>query len=206
MMQNNGVVHLIDDDDDVRRAVAFLLGTAGMAVRVHESALAFLNQLEKLQPGCVLTDIRMPGMDGLELQRRLRDMGNTMPVVVMTGHGDIPLAVTAMKLGAVDFIEKPFDDEVLVSAIRNSLGHFLKSDQATLEKASIVSKIDKLTDREKEVMDGLVAGHANKTIAYDLSLSPRTVEVHRANVMIKMEADSLSHLVKMAILARAGIT
>src|SRR5664279_438186 len=133
MMQNNGVVHLIDDDDDVRRAVAFLLGTAGMAVRVHESALAFLNQLEKLQPGCVLTDIRMPGMDGLELQRRLRDMGNTMPVVVMTGHGDIPLAVTAMKLGAVDFIEKPFDDEVLVSAIRNSLGHFLKSDQATLE-------------------------------------------------------------------------
>ena len=206
MMQNSGVVHLIDDDDDVRRAVAFLLGAAGMAVRVHESALAFLNQLEKLQPGCVLTDIRMPGMDGLELQRRLRDMGNTMPVVVMTGHGDIPLAVTAMKLGAVDFIEKPFDDEVLVSAIRNSLGHFLKSDQATLEKASILSKIDKLTDREKEVMDGLVAGHANKTIAYDLGLSPRTVEVHRANVMIKMEADSLSHLVKMAIMARAGIT
>jgi len=202
-MSNGAVVHLIDDDEDIRRALAFLLGTAGLAVRVHESALKFLENLDTLQPGCIVSDVRMPGMDGLELQQRLKTMGVEMPIIIMTGHADVPLAVQAMKAGAVDFIEKPFDDETLLSAIRIALDVYDKNGQSSIEIAQIQARLDTLSAREKEVLEGLLAGHANKTIAYDLELSPRTVEVHRANVMSKMKARSLSELVRMAMLAKA---
>ena len=202
-MSNGAVVHLIDDDEDIRRALAFLLGTAGLAVRVHESALKFLENLDTLQPGCIVSDVRMPGMDGLELQQRLKAMGVEMPIIIMTGHADVPLAVQAMKAGAVDFIEKPFDDEIMLSAIRIALDVYDKSGQSSGQIAQIQTRLDTLSAREKDVLKGLLAGHANKTIAYDLELSPRTVEVHRANVMSKMNARSLSELVRMAMLAKA---
>jgi two-component system response regulator FixJ len=201
-MSNNAVIHLIDDDEDVRRSLAFLLGTAGLAVRVHESALRFLDQLGDVQPGCIITDVRMPGMDGLELQQRLKEMGIGMPIIVMTGHADVPLAVQAMKAGAVDFIEKPFDDDVLLSAVRVALNAHEKGGQSTPETTHVQAKLDSLSTRERQVLEGLLAGHPNKTIAYDLGLSPRTVEVHRATVMAKMGANSLSELVRMTMLAK----
>jgi two-component system response regulator FixJ len=202
-MSSGAVVHLIDDDEDIRRALAFLLSTAGLAVRVHESALKFLESLDTLQPGCIVSDVRMPGMDGLELQQRLKAMGVKMPIIIMTGHADVPLAVQAMKAGAVDFIEKPFDDEILLSAIRIAVNVYDKNGQSSMEIAQIQARLDTLSPREKDVLKGLLAGHANKTIAYDLELSPRTVEVHRASVMSKMKARSLSELVRMAMLAKA---
>lgn len=201
-MSNNAVIHLIDDDEDIRRSMSFLLGTAGLAVRVHESALRFLEQLADLQPGCIITDVRMPGMDGLELQLRLKELGVGMPIIVMTGHADVPLAVQAMKAGAVDFIEKPFNDEVLLSAVRIALQVHEKGGVSTAETSQVQAKLDLLSARERQVLEGLLAGHPNKTIAYDLSLSPRTVEVHRANVMTKMGANSLSELVRMTVLAK----
>lgn len=193
------VVHVIDDDDEVRRSLAFLLASAGMAVRVHESAMAFLEVLEEVQAGCVVTDIRMPQMDGLELQRRLRGLKASLPVIVMTGHGDVSLAVEAIKAGALDFIEKPFDDEVLLSAIRSALNHRARDSEREARTAAIDNRIGRLSDREREVLERLVAGKANKIIAHELSISPRTVEVYRANVMTKMEAGSLSELVRMAL-------
>lgn len=200
-MTADAVVHLIDDDEDVRRSTSFLLGTAGFAVRVHESALRFLEALAELQPGCILTDVRMPGMDGLELQRKLREMGNTMPVIVMTGHADVPLAVQAMKAGAVDFIEKPFEDESLLAAVRLALQSFAGS-RSNPETEGIQARLASLSPRERQVLEGLMAGHPNKTIAYDLGLSPRTVEVHRANIMTKMGAHSLPELVRMTMLVK----
>lgn len=201
-MSSSAVVHLIDDDEDVRRALAFLLSTAGHAVRVHESAMHFLESISDLQPGCIVSDVRMPGMDGLELQRRLKTLSIDMPMIIMTGHADVPLAVQAMKAGAIDFLEKPFDDELLLGAIRIALNQHESAGQAGAEIAQIQAKIDTLSPRERQVLEGLLAGHPNKTIAFDLGLSSRTVEVHRANVMTKMGADSLSDLVRMALLAK----
>jgi two-component system, LuxR family, response regulator FixJ len=196
------VVHLIDDDDGVRQSLAFLLATAGLAVRVYESGVAFLAALGTLQPGCIVSDVRMPGIDGLELQRRLKALGIHLPVIIMTGHADVPLAVEAMKAGAVDFIEKPFDDAVLLSAIRAALDRYNELDHQDAEAVQIQTRLQSLSPRERQVLDGLLAGHPNKTIAYDLKLSPRTVEVHRANVMMKMGANSLSALVRMAVQAK----
>ncbi len=201
-MDNSAVVHLIDDDEAVRQALAFLLATAGHAVRVYESGEAFLASAATAQPGCIVSDVRMPGIDGLALLKRLKEIGITLPVVIMTGHADVPLAVEAMKGGAVDFIEKPFDDEILLSAIRVALSRHGQAGQRDAEAMRIRARIASLSERERQVLDGLVAGHPNKTIAYDLDLSPRTVEVHRANVMIKMGASSLSDLVRMALMAR----
>jgi two-component system response regulator FixJ len=198
----NTVVHLIDDDDGVRQSLAFLLATAGLAVRVYESGVAFLAALGTLQPGCIVSDVRMPGIDGLDLQRRLKALGVHLPVIIMTGHADVPLAVEAMKAGAVDFIEKPFDDEVLLSAIRVALDRYNALDHQDAEAIQIQTRLQSLSPRERQVLDGLLAGHPNKTIAYDLKLSPRTVEVHRANVMMKMGANSLSALVRMAVQAK----
>jgi two-component system response regulator FixJ len=200
-MVSNAVVHVIDDDESVRHALAFLLATSGMAVRVHESGSAFLETVAGLQGGCVLTDIRMPGIDGLALQRRLIELGVTLPVIVMTGHADVPLAVEAMKAGAVDFIEKPFDDEVLLTAIRSALDRYDATGRREAEAAQIAAKLNALSVRERQVLDGLIAGRPNKTIAYDLDISPRTVEIHRANVMTKMGAASLSELVRIALTA-----
>ena len=194
------VVHVIDDDVDVRQSLAFLLSTAGLAVRVHDSAVAFLKVLPDAQPGCVVTDIRMPEMDGLELQRRLAELKSGFPVIVMTGHGDVPLAVEAMKAGAVDFIEKPFDDETLLSAIRSALDRHSRNREREDRMVSIRKRLDALSSRERDVLKGLAAGKANKVIAYDLGISARTVEVYRANVMTKMQADSLSELVRMVLM------
>lgn len=202
-MANGPVIHLIDDDESVRHALGFLLTTVGHAVRVYESGVAFLAALSTLQPGCIVTDVRMPNIDGLELQRRLKSLDVNLPVIIMTGHADVPLAVEAMKAGAVDFIEKPFDDEQLLSAIAVALDRFSASGDRESEILRIRAKLESLSPREGQVLEGLLLGHPNKTIAYDLNLSPRTVEVHRANVMIKMGAASLSELIRMAVTAKA---
>jgi two-component system response regulator FixJ len=201
-MATSAVVHLIDDDEGVRQSLAFLLTTAGLAVRIYESGVAFLAAVDSLQPGCIVSDVRMPGVDGLELQRRLKELGVHLPVIIITGHADVPLAVEAMKAGAIDFIEKPFDDELLLGAIRVALDRYDEIGHRETEAAQIQAKLQSLSAREREVLDGLLAGYPNKTIAYDLKLSPRTVEVHRANVMTKMGATSLSALVRMALLAK----
>jgi two-component system response regulator FixJ len=200
-MPTNAVIHLIDDDDGVRHSLAFSLTTAGLAVRAYESGTAFLEALSGLQPGCIVSDIRMPGIDGLELQRRLSGLGITLPMIIMTGHADVRLAVEAMKAGAVDFIEKPFDDDILLAAVRIALDRYDRTGQREIEVRAIRTKLESLSTREHEVLEGLLAGLPNKTIAYDLKLSARTVEVHRANVMTKMGAGSLSELVRMALVA-----
>ena len=203
-MPSNHVVHVIDDDADVRQSLAFLLSTAGLAVRVYESAVAFLKALPHVQDGCIVTDIRMPEMDGLELQRRLNAAKNTMPVIVITGHGDVTLAVEAMKAGAVDFIEKPFDDEGLLTTIRSALADHESDRERESKAAETRGRLALLSERERQVLDGLVAGKANKVIAYDLGISARTVEIYRANVMTKMQADSLSSLVRMVLVDSAA--
>jgi len=203
-LASSEVVHVIDDDADVRQSLAFLLSTAGIAVRVHESAIAFLQALPTIEGGCIVTDVRMPGMDGIALQRRLKADKSSIPVIVMTGHGDIALAVEAMKAGAVDFIEKPFDDEVLLAAIKSALARRSADRERSTRAGEIRARIKALSERERQVLDGLVAGKPNKIIAYDLGISPRTVEIYRANVMTKMQADSLSALVRMALLEAAS--
>ena len=198
-MPSSQVVHVIDDDVAVRQSLAFLLSTEGFAVRVYDSAVAFLKELPRAQAGCVVTDIRMPDMSGLDLQRHLRETKSGFPVIVITGHGDVPLAVEAMKAGAVDFIEKPFEDEVLLSAIRVALSRNVRDSERLARVAAIRERLSLLSGRERDVLGGLVAGKPNKIIAHDLGISARTVEVYRANVMTKMQADSLSDLVRMAL-------
>jgi two-component system response regulator FixJ len=169
-------------------------------VRTYESASVFLGEANELHAGCIITDIRMPEMDGIELLRRLRERQVPLPVIVITGHGDVPLAVQAMKIGAVDFLEKPFDDEVLLAAVRAALGRHEKDSKREAERSDIMARLAVLSNRERQVLEGLVAGHPNKTIAFDLGISPRTVEIYRANVMTKMAATSLSDLVRMALI------
>jgi two-component system, LuxR family, response regulator FixJ len=201
MSSDLAVVHIIDDDEAVRQSTAFLLRTANIQVQTYETATNFLDALSQVKPGCIVTDVRMPGLSGIELLQRLRALKFSMPVIVITGHGDVPLAVEAMKAGAMDFIEKPFNDEVLLGAVRTALSaHAIDNKRQTLN-AAVNSRIASLSNREREVLEGLVAGHPNKTIAYDLGISPRTVEIYRANLMTKMEATSLSDLVRMALLA-----
>ncbi len=199
-MANDKVVHVIDDDDDARESLAFLLETADVEVHTYDSAVSFLKALPQVTGGCVITDVRMPEIDGMELLRRLNADGVTLPVIVMTGHGDVPLAVEAMKLGAVDFLEKPFDDDALLTSVRMALSRNQADSEQELRKAEIRERLASLSPREQQVLDGLVAGHPNKTIAFDLGISARTVEVYRANVMTKMQARSLSELVRMALL------
>jgi two-component system response regulator FixJ len=190
--------HVIDDDDDARESLAFLLSTADVAVETYPSARAFL-AVAAQAAGVVVTDVRMPEMDGLELVRRLGALGIDLPVIVMTGHGDVPLAVEAMKAGVLDFIEKPYDDEIMLGAIRAALARRGEDDARQGERAEFVRRIESLSPRERQVLDGLVTGKANKVIAYDLDISPRTVEIYRAHVMTKMQAQSLSELVRMAL-------
>jgi two-component system, LuxR family, response regulator FixJ len=200
-MQGSSVVHVIDDDEAVRDSLEFLLKTAHIDVRTYASAAAFLSALPNVDAGCIVTDVRMPDTSGMDLLRRLNELKIGMPVIVMTGHGDIQLAVEAMKSGAMDFIEKPFDDEQLLSSIQSALRRSKKDAEHGAERSKLLGKLSALSHREREVLDGLIAGKPNKTIAFDLGISPRTVEIYRANVMTKMEAGSLSELVRMALAA-----
>ena len=196
-MTHEAVVHVIDDDEAMRDSLAFLLDSANLRSAVYESAEQFLALAGGLASGCILTDVRMPGMGGLELVRRLQAMGASLPVVMMTGHADVPLAVEAMKAGVADFIEKPFDDETMLRALRSALDR----NREDAGHAELLRRVGSLSGRERQVLEGLIAGRANKVIAQDLGISPRTVEVYRANVMTKMAARSLSELVRMALSA-----
>jgi two-component system response regulator FixJ len=192
--------HVVDDDDDARDALGFLLSTAGVAAETYPSAAAFLAVAAEAR-GVVVTDVRMPEMDGIELVRRLRTLGIGLPVIVMTGHGDIPLAVEAMKAGVMDFIEKPYDNEAMLAAIATGLAQQDECAARDEEKADFLRRLERLSGREQQVLHGVIAGGANKVIARDLEISPRTVEIYRANVMSKMQARSLSELVRMALVA-----
>jgi two-component system response regulator FixJ len=194
-MHDSAIIHVVDDDEAVRQSLAFLLGSAGFAVRLYDSAMSFL--AAGVAGGCLITDIRMPGMSGLDLLHALRAKACGLPIIVITGHGDVPLAVEAMKAGAVDFIEKPFDQEVLLSAVRTALDR--SGGGSSEEERVATAKLASLSARERQVLEGLVAGQSNKAIARDLGISPRTVEVYRANLMTKLEARSLSELIRMAL-------
>jgi two-component system, LuxR family, response regulator FixJ len=200
-MPAENTVHVIDDDQAVRDSVAFLLTAAGLEVRTHDSAEAFLDMLEQITSGCIVTDVRMPQMSGLELLQRVRQSRPDLPVIVITGHGDVPLAVEAMKAGAVDFLEKPFDDDALVSAVEAALRRQASGEGRDAERRELALRIEALSGRERQVLEGLVAGRPNKIIAFDLGISSRTVEIYRANLMTKMQAASLSDLVRMALIA-----
>jgi two-component system response regulator FixJ len=204
-MPPSGRVYVIDDDAAMRDSLDFLLGSAGFNVRLFDSAQIFLNELPDLAFGCVVTDIRMPGIDGIELLRQLNTGAGArkLPVIIMTGHGDVPLAVEAMKLGALDFLEKPFEDDRLVGMIEIALSQNESGAKDEAIAADMAARVASLTERERQVMQGLVAGQSNKVIAREYDISPRTVEVYRANVMTKMQAGNLSELVKFAI--RAGV-
>jgi two-component system response regulator FixJ len=200
-MPDSFVVHIVDDDEAVRKSLAFLLSTAGIPIRIYESATSFLAGLSMLQDGCLITDVRMPDMTGIELLQQLRGKGFKLPVIVITGHGDIPLAVEAMKSGAIDFIEKPFAEEAILRAVRAAEERSKKLGPRS-EEALVAGRLASLSERERQVLDGLVAGQANKTIARELGISPRTVEVYRANLMTKMQAKSLSELIRITLAAR----
>jgi two-component system, LuxR family, response regulator FixJ len=195
------IVHLIDDDDAVRASLSFVLEMNDLPARTYASALEFLEVAGSVSSGCIVTDVRMPDMSGLDLVRRLKERGVALPVVMITGHGDVPLAVEAMRAGVIDFIEKPFDDEVLVRSIRMALDSKAESDVHAQERERFEQMLATLSGRETEVLRGVIAGKMNKVIAYELGISIRTVEVYRANVMSKTRANGLSELVRIALLA-----
>jgi two-component system response regulator FixJ len=188
MPAEKSIVHVIDDDQAVRDVLAFQLGSAGIDVRTYESAVGFLKVAPTVQAGCIITDVRMPDLSGIDLLRRLRELKVAAPVIVITAHGDIPLAVEAMRMGAINFLEKPFDDDVLLASVRSALEKGDQDRTRQAERSSIQSRIAALSNRERDVLEGLVAGRANKQIAYDLGISARTIENYRANLMIKMQA------------------
>jgi two-component system, LuxR family, response regulator FixJ len=200
MPSENATVHVIDDDEASRQSLAFLLQTAQLEVQTYASAAVFLDPLPDISSSCIITDVRMPGMSGIDLLRRLKELNIAVPVIVITGHGDVPMAVEAMKIGAADFLEKPFDDEVLLASVRSALKQQDGEKKRHTERADIDSRLATLSNRERDVLGGLVAGRANKQIALDLGISPRTVEIYRANLMSKMRAGSLSELVRMALI------
>ena len=194
------IVHLVDDDDAIRRSAGFMLKTSGYQVKSYVSGVELLKERE-LEPGCILLDVRMPEMDGLQVQKALQERGLTHPVIVMTGHGDVTVAVEAMKTGAVDFIEKPFEKAQLISAIEEGFSRIAQSGRSTKRADEARVRLQSLTPRERDVLEGLVRGHPNKTIAYDLDISPRTVEIHRANLMSKLGVASLSEALRIAFAA-----
>jgi two-component system, LuxR family, response regulator FixJ len=201
MPAEKSIVHVIDDDQAVREVLAFQLGSAGIDVRTYETAAGFLKVAPTVQADCIITDMRMPELSGIDLLRRLRELKVAAPVIVITAHGDIPLAVEAMRMGAINFLEKPFDDDVLLASVRSALEKGDQDRTRQAERNSIQSRIAALSNRERDVLQGLVAGRANKQIAYDLGISARTIENYRANLMIKMQAATLSDLVRMALIA-----
>jgi two-component system, LuxR family, response regulator FixJ len=201
-MSSERKVYVIDDDAAMRDSLKFLLDAADFEVTLFDTATKLLNVLPRLDFGCVVSDVRMPGIDGIELLKRIKALKSRLPIVIITGHGDVPLAVEAMKLGAVDFLEKPFEDDRLIAMIEAAI----RQSEPTRDEAvtrDLAARIASLSPRERQVMDGLVAGLSNKLIARDYDISPRTIEVYRANVMTKMQANSLSELVRLAM--RGGL-
>jgi two-component system response regulator FixJ len=202
-MPQKGNVYVIDDDEAMRDSLNFLLDSAGYRVTLFETATSFLETLTRLEFGCVVSDVRMPGIDGIELLKRMKAASSRFPILIMTGHGDVPLAVEAMKLGAVDFLEKPFEDDRLTAMIEGAIRQADTSARTEAMTQEVAARSASLSPRERQVMDGLIAGLSNKLIAREYDISPRTIEVYRANVMTKMQANSLSELVRLAM--RAGL-
>ncbi len=204
MAEGSRTVHLVDDDESIRRSVSFMLRTSGYLVKTYASGVEFLTDVKAVVPGCILLEVQMPEVNGLEVQMRLREQGILFPVIVMTAHGDVAVSVQAMKAGAVDFIEKPFEKAVLLGAIEDGFSRIEQTGRrhARAEEARV--RLDVLTPRELDVMKGLVRGHPNKTIGYDLDISPRTVEIHRANLMTKLGVTSLSDALRIAFAAGLG--
>jgi len=200
-MTDKTVIHVVDDDAAMRDSLAFLLDVNGFQSKTHDSANAFLAAAASDEPCCVVSDIRMPGMNGIELARELKRKGTACSVILITGHGDVALAVEAMKAGAVDFIEKPFDDAVLIGAIRAALDAQSSGQADSAARKEAEARLADLSPRERDVLQGLVAGKINKVIAHELSISPRTVEVYRANLMAKTGARSMSELMRIALAA-----
>ena len=200
-MPSDSIVHVIDDDDAARDSLAFLLETSGFPVQTYESAVAFLERVVEAEPGCIISDMRMPGLTGLDLLRHLQNRKITWPVIVITGQGDVALAVESIRAGAVDFIEKPYHHEELLGAVKSALA--ANDDTREGEKADLRDRIATLSPAEHQVLDALTAGQANTAIAVNLAMTPRAVEIHRASILTKMQARSLSHLVRMMLLAAA---
>jgi len=196
------IVYVIDDDESARSSLEFLLDVAGVRVRPFSSGDAFLKSSPPLTGACVITDIRMPGVSGIELTETIKRKDPSVPVIVITGHADVPLAIQAMKAGAADFIEKPFEDDIILSAIERAVSQKTEGDALVEERREIESRLSSLSGREREVVEGLADGKAYKVIGFDLGISPRTVEVYRANAMMKLQAKTLSDLVRMVTIAK----
>lgn len=205
-MSNERLVYIVDDDDAVRRSAAFMLRHAGFQVRPVESGIAFLKLAKNAERGCVLLDIRMPEMNGLEVQQEMVKQGIDMPVVVLTGHGDVEIAVQAMRAGAINFLEKPYEKEALLAAMEEAFERIENSDLKEMASSEATVRLACLTGRERDVLDGLMTGYPNKTIAYDLGISPRTVEIYRANMMEKLRVRSLAEALRIGFAAEAGQT
>lgn len=203
-MSDRKLVHIVDDEEAIRRSASFMLKTSGYAVETWANGVAFLKEIRHISEGCILLDVRMPEMDGLEVQQALLERGVTMPVIVLTGHADVSIAVRAMKAGAVDFLEKPFEKAVLIGSIETAFARMAAAGGAVARSAEAEVVLAILTPREREVLEGLAQGLPNKTIAYDLGISPRTVEVHRANLMAKLDVRSLSDALRLAFAAGLG--
>jgi len=195
------MIHLVDDEEAIRRSLGFLLRTSGFSVKAYESGVAFLKEVKTAELGCILLDVRMPHMDGLAVQQELNARGVTMPVIVLTGHGDVSIAVRAMKAGAIDFLEKPFEKTLLLEALGRAFDRLDRHEDAAVSEQDARVRVAALTAREQEVLRGLVQGLPNKTIAYDLGISPRTVEVHRANCMTKLNVRNLSEALRIGFAA-----
>src|SRR3954453_9853532 len=202
-MRAKGIIYVIDDDEALRDSLKFLLDSSGFGVTLFDNAQSFLDVLPGLAFGCVVSDIRMPGLDGIELLKWMKAQQSRFPVLIMTGHGDVPLAVEAMKLGAVDFLEKPFEDDRLTTMIESAIRQAEPAAKSEAIAQDLSARVASLSPRERQVMEGLIAGLSNKLIAREYDISPRTIEVYRANVMTKMQANSLSELVRLAM--RAGM-
>lgn len=203
-MTDKRLIHIVDDEDAIRRSASFMLKTSGFAVETWASGVTFLKEIRHVDPGCILLDVRMPDLDGLEVQQELAARGVTMPVIILTGHGDVSIAVRAMKAGAADFLEKPFEKAALLGAIDAAFDRLDAAGGQAVRAAEASVLLAALTPRERDVLEGLARGLPNKTIAYDLGISPRTVEVHRANLMIKLEVRSLSDALRIAFAAGLG--
>jgi two-component system, LuxR family, response regulator FixJ len=201
---NKGVVFIVDDDEAMRNSLRWLIESVGRTVETYESARAFLDNHYPGRSGCLLLDVRMPGMSGLELQSQLESHDIRLPVIILTGHGDVGMAVKAMKAGALDFIEKPFDDELLLAAIEKALTEDAEKREERASRAEILARMSQLTKRESQVMEMVTNGKSNKEIAAELNVSAKTVEAHRAHVMEKMQAGSLAELVRMAMIVSAA--